>query len=97
MKIKGVAELKRWRQFRGENQSLLLSLMVLTIITYSSKLFLYSYSIDTELFIRNGVPFKWWVSLGRYGLAILAWPLTIGLNVNVILTNIVTYGFEVNP
>lgn len=92
MKIKGVAELKRWRQFRGENQSLLLSLMVLTIITYSSKLFLYSYSIDTELFIRNGVPFKWWVSLGRYGLAILAWPLTIGLNVNVILTNIVTYG-----
>lgn len=86
-----ISETKKWHNFKTTNKSVLYLLAIITFITYSSKIILYSYSIDTELFIHNGVPFDWWTSLGRYGLAILSKLLSFGVSPNILLTNIVTY------
>ncbi|AWV72368.1 hypothetical protein C0W45_02015 [Latilactobacillus curvatus] len=86
-----LSEKKKWHDFKTNNKTIFYLLAAITFITYSSKIILYSYSIDTELFIHNGVPFDWWTSLGRYGLAILSKILSFGISPNILLTNIITY------
>ncbi|MCP8867477.1 glucosyltransferase domain-containing protein, partial [Latilactobacillus curvatus] len=41
--------------------------------------------------MNKGIPFKWWISLGRYGLAFLSKLTTVGIDLNVTLTNVITY------
>lgn len=91
MKKAVVFEFHRFRNFIQTKKLIVWLLALITLTAYSSKIFLYNYSIDTEQFMNKGIPFKWWISLGRYGLAFLSKLTTVGIDLNVTLTNVITY------
>lgn len=68
-------------------------LALISVLAYAPKILFYSYSIDTEFYVRTGEPFDWWISLGRYGLAYLTKLFTWGVNPDITLMNILTYLF----
>lgn len=94
IKMKSVLdnEKKKIVFFWNSKKNLYLFIVIITLVTYASKIVLYNYSIDTEQFIKNPMnTLNWWLQIGRYGLVFLKRFLSFGMNMNIIFTNIVTY------
>lgn len=86
------SEGEKFLAFCNSNKLLLVFISVITIIVYFPKIFLYSYGIDTELMIDDPrFTLNWWVSLNRYGLALIKKITLFGIDINVMFINCITY------
>ena len=85
-------EKQRIVEFFTNNKFLFFFISLVTVVTYSAKLFLFSYSIDTDTLITDPVRnLNWWLRIDRYGLVLLKRFTIFGMDVNVPLINMVTY------
>ena len=80
-------ELKNFKNFIQKNYKSIIFLFVISILTYSTKLFNYSISIDTEVPINNlngnDMP---WIATGRWGVVFLEKIMHFGHRYNPFLS-----------
>ena len=83
-------ELKKFKNYIQRNYKWIIFLFVISILTYSTKLFNYSISIDTEVPINNlngnDMP---WIATGRWGVVFLEKIMHFGHRYNPFLSNII--------
>lgn len=83
-------ELRNFKNYIKKNYKFIIFLFIISILTYSTKLFNYSISIDTEVPINNlngnDMP---WIATGRWGVVFLEKIMHFGNRYNPFLSNIV--------